>query len=168
MFCNLWGELVSIKSRVLPWRCVGSLTSWIKFFAHNSLHSDTEKSVDALCVDQLMSGQLKSPTRTVSLSVLRELMLLSTSCWQSLLQFGGMYMQTNCIFWWKRKLDWGKFDWLMLIYYIRRNFILIATRVLPPWEHLSFYGLCSCRIESLNHNHIIQPGFCNAKLYCMI
>jgi hypothetical protein len=80
MFCNLSGELVSIRSRMLPWRCVGSQTSWIKFFAHNSLHNDTEKGVDAFCVDafcvdQLMSGQLKSPMRTVSQSVFRELML---------------------------------------------------------------------------------------------
>ena len=28
--CSLWGELVSIKLRVLPWQCVGSLTSWMK------------------------------------------------------------------------------------------------------------------------------------------
>ena len=45
------------------------------------LHSDSEKGVVALSVDQLMPGQLNSPRRIVSHSVLRELMLLNTSCW---------------------------------------------------------------------------------------
>ena len=52
----------------------------MKFFEYSSLHKDIEKGVVALSVDQLISGQLKSPTRIVSHSVFRELMLLSTSC----------------------------------------------------------------------------------------
>ena len=51
----------------------------MRFFEYSWLHRDSEKGVVALRVDQLMSGQLKSPTRIVSCSVFRESMVLSIS-----------------------------------------------------------------------------------------
>ena len=63
---TLLGELVKIRSRVLPCLCVELVISWTKFLEHAKSQSICEKGCEALSVCQLTSGTLKSPRIKVS------------------------------------------------------------------------------------------------------